>query len=454
VSKTFFSSRIDQKIIFYGLLVFFVYGWTGWSIPVTNAQGMDSFHAPKDEWQRDQKTVERDRVNAGSSRIQETTRDDTQRLDMYDRSHPNVWIDQVLQTEIQSLDLSDLERSFQEVRQSYQHYLPALRHTIVQDAVKDPQSFFSWSRLAKALWQYIFDEIRTLFGLLGTILLLSLFAVLLQQIQNAFEEKNVSRIAQYITFTVLAVLVLNSFYMTAQAARETIDTLTHFMLALFPVLLTLIAAGGALGTIGFFHPFVLFLVNASVVLVDKIVFPLFFLAAFLLLISLFTEYYQLSRLGILMRRVGVAVLSIFFTIFLGVLSVQGTVVSVTDGVTLRTAKYIVSNVIPVFGRMFSDATETVMGASLLVKNAVGLFGILMLLIIAIFPAAKVLVVAFVYQFASAVLQPLGDNPVTASLEVIGQGLMYIFITLVTVSLMFYLTLLILLMASNSVVMYR
>ncbi|MBE3594620.1 MAG: stage III sporulation protein AE [Candidatus Carbobacillus altaicus] len=362
--------------------------------------------------------------------------------------------DKILQKELDHLDLTDIERSFQEVQQTYQRYLPALRHASVREAIRDPGSFFSWSRLSSGLWQYIFDEVRTLFGLLGTILLLSLFAVLLQQIQNAFEEKNVSRIAQFITFTVLAVLVLNSFYMTANSARETIDALMHFMLALFPILLTLIAAGGALGTVGFFHPFVLFLVNASVVLVNKIVFPLFFLGAFLLLISLFTEYYQLSRLGLLMRRVGVAVLSIFFTIFLGVLSVQGTVVSVTDGVTLRTAKYIVSNVIPVFGRMFSDATETVMGASLLAKNAVGLFGVLMLLTIAIFPAVKVLVVALIYQFASAVLQPLGDNPVTASLEVIGQGLMYIFITLVTVALMFYLTLLILLMASNSAVMYR
>lgn len=97
--------------------------------------------------------------------------------------------DKILQKELDHLDLTDIERSFQEVQQTYQRYLPALRHASVREAIRDPGSFFSWSRLSSGLWQYIFDEVRTLFGLLGTILLLSLFAVLLQQIQNAFEEK-------------------------------------------------------------------------------------------------------------------------------------------------------------------------------------------------------------------------------------------------------------------------
>ena len=54
-----------------------------------------------------------------------------------------------------------------------------------------------------------------------------------------------------------------------------------------------------------------------------------------------------------------ALLGLFFTIFLGVISVQGASAAVTDGITLKTAKFITGNFIPVIGRMFTDATDTV-----------------------------------------------------------------------------------------------
>ena len=69
-----------------------------------------------------------------------------------------------------------------------------------------------------------------------------------------------------------------------------------------------------------------------------------------------------------------ALLGLFFTIFLGVISVQGASAAVTDGITLKTAKFITGNFIPVIGRMFSDATDTVISASVLLKNTVGIAG--------------------------------------------------------------------------------
>lgn len=82
----------------------------------------------------------------------------------------------------------------------------------------------------------------------------------------------------------------------------------------------------------------------------------------------------------------------------------------TDGITLRTAKFITGNFIPVLGRMFTDATDTVISASLLLKNTVGILGVAILICIAAFPAIKVLSLAFIYKLAAAILQPLGGGP--------------------------------------------
>lgn len=125
-----------------------------------------------------------------------------------------------------------------------------------------------------------------------------------------------------------------------------------------------------------------------------------------------------------------------------------------DGVALRTAKYIAGNFIPVVGRVFADAAETVVGASLLVKNAVGMAGVLVLLLLVAFPALKILILAFVYNLSSAVMQPLGNSPILSCLGIIGKNLLYIFAALATVSLMFFLAITIVISAANVSVMMR
>lgn len=99
---------------------------------------------------------------------------------------------------------------------------------------------------------------------------------------------------------------------------------------------------------------------------------------------------------------------------------QGASAAVTDGIALRTAKFITGNFIPVLGRMFTDATDTVISASVLLKNTVGLVGVAILISIAAFPAIKVLSLALIYKLAAAILQPLGGGPIISCLDVISK----------------------------------
>ena len=147
-------------------------------------------------------------------------------------------------------------------------------------------------------------------------------------------------------------------------------------------------------------------------------------------------------------------LGLFFTIFLGVISVQGASAAVTDGITLKTAKFITGNFIPVIGRMFSDATDTVISASVLLKNTVGIVGVAILLMIVAFPAVKILMIAFIYKFSAAILQPLGGGPIISCLDIIGKSIIYVFAALAIVSLMFFLSITVIVAAGNLTVMVR
>src|SRR5690606_24165177 len=144
--------------------------------------------------------------------------------------------------------------------------------------------------------------------------------------------------------------------------------------------------------------------------IATVVLPLIFLAGVMNMVSGFTGRYQVSQLAELLNKLSLGALGVLTTLFLSVISLQGLTATVADGVTLRTAKFLAGNFVPVVGKLFADAADTVVAASLLVKNAIGMAGVLTLLFICVFPAIKILILSLIYSFAGAVMQPLGDSP--------------------------------------------
>jgi stage III sporulation protein AE len=128
--------------------------------------------------------------------------------------------------------------------------------------------------------------------------------------------------------------------------------------------------------------------------------------------------------------------------------------AVTDGVAVKTAKFVSSNFIPVVGKVFADVTDTVISASLLLKNTVGIVGLVVLLGIIVFPAIKILTVALIFKFSAAVLQPVGSKAIISTIDVIGKSVIYLFVCLSIVSLMFFLSMTLIIAAGNIVVMFR
>src|SRR5690625_6569897 len=92
---------------------------------------------------------------------------------------------------------------------------------------------------------------------------------------------------------------------------------------------------------------------------------------------------------------------------------------------MKTTKFVTGNFIQVIGRTFTDATDTILSASLILKNAIGIVGVITVLFIALFPALKVFAIAITFKIAAAVLQPIGDGPVITSLNTMSKSIIYI-----------------------------
>ncbi|GAB2692985.1 stage III sporulation protein AE [Paenibacillus thermoaerophilus] len=359
-------------------------------------------------------------------------------------------------TERQSgeLDLTPMENYWRGLTTEYGSYLPQGGQIGFKDMLLGENGQWSIGGVLSGLLRYLFSELIGSGRLLISLVLLTVFSMVLETMQSAFEKNNVGQIAYMICYLALILVAVHSFGLAIQYAKGAISGMTHFMVAMVPMLLALLASMGNIASAAILHPMVVFMVHVTGALIYAFVFPLLFFSALLHIVSAMSDKFKVTALANLLRNGSMLVLGTFVTVFLGVVSVKGATGAITDGMTIRTAKYVTSNFVPVVGRMFSDATDTVLGASLLVKNAVGLAGVVILLLLCAFPAVKILAIALIYHLAAAVLQPLGDSPIIGCLQTIGKSMNYVFAALAAVGLMFFLAITMIIAAGNLAVMVR
>jgi len=362
--------------------------------------------------------------------------------------------DDWLQQQANELPKDQVEKYWDQLMKQYGGFFPEGKTPSFMDMLVPGNEGFSLKSVFVAIGTFMLHEIIYNGKLLVTIVMLSVLSMILETLQTAFEKNNISKIAYAICYMVIIIIAINSFSVAIGYAKDAIEGMVSFMMAMVPLLFTLLASMGNVVTVSVTHPMIIFMIHLVSTLIHMLVFPLLFFSAVLHLVSSISDKYKLTQLADLLRNISVALLGVLLTMFLGVISVQGATSSVTDGVSLKAAKYIAGNFIPIVGRTFADATDTVFTASLLVKNAIGLTGVIIILFLCAFPALKILALALIYNITGAIMQPLGDTPIVGCLQAIGKAMIYVFAALAAVGMMFFLAITILLTAGNLTVMMR
>lgn len=368
--------------------------------------------------------------------------------------NPSSPVDQWVKGQVQSLPTDGVESYWDQLMKEYGGFFPDGKTPSLMDMLTPGDKGLSLKGVLSGLVGYMWHEVLYNGKLLVTIVMISVLSMILETLQTAFERKTVSKVAYTLCYMVVLVIAVNSFNIAIGYAKDAIDRMIDFMMAMIPLLFALLASMGNIVTVSVTHPLIVFMIHTVGTMIHTLVFPLLFFSAVLHLVSALSEKYKLTQLANLLRNIGAGLLGVLLTVFLGVISVRGITSSVTDGVTIRAAKYITGNFVPVIGKMFADATDTVISASLLVKNAIGLSGVIIILFLCAFPAIKILVLALIYNVAAAVMQPLGETPIVTCLQTIGKSMIYVFAALAAVSLMFFMAVTIMLTAGNLTVMMR
>lgn len=361
-------------------------------------------------------------------------------------------LESVLNEQLSELDLASLETVLKEIQDEYADYIPSLD---IRSVIANLRSGggLSPKKILASLLRYFMSEVVGQSSLLGKLIVLAVLCALMKKMQDSLGG-DVGSVAYAICFLVLMGIALQSFAFTIQTVSASVSTMVGFIYSLLPVLLTLLVSMGAAGSAALFHPLITVAATTVSTIVANTVLPLLYFSGVLYLINSFSDKLQVSKLASLLRDIAVGVMGLSFTVFIGLSVAQGTAAGVADGIAFRTAKFAVKNFIPVVGSLFSDVFETVAGCSMLIKNGIGLVGLMTVFILCAMPAIKIMVVVFIYKLAAAIIQPMGSNPVVDALSSLAGLLTVVGAALVTVGVMLFILITIMIGTGNAALSLR
>lgn len=327
----------------------------------------------------------------------------------------------------------------------------------LSDLLKDMlQGDFSFDTAAifDFLWSLLFRELRTFSALLSQLLLLGVISAVFRVFSESFPNGSVSKVGQWVIFLAFLLLAVKNFQLALDLGADTIGKCADFLYAVLPVLLTSFALTGGTVAATVVQPTILAVITLFLGFLDRFFLPLLLIMAVLVICSHVAPRYSFRKFYELIRSVILIALGFMMTIFTGLLGLETFAAGTIDGLTLKTAKMATGNFIPLVGGYIADAFDSILGAGMLLRSSIGVFGVIVVAVIIIGPALRILIMSFLFKLAAAVLQPFGDDGFVSSLSDFSAVLTLLFALVASAGLLFFFLIFCIVGVSSMTVMFR
>lgn len=289
----------------------------------------------------------------------------------------------------------------------------------------------------------IYSEIKSSIKIVASILVLALLSSIIKSLDNSFTSSGVSTVTNYIIFIMVVTLTLMSFKDISALCYETIDNIIGLVNVIIPIMISLLVLVGFPITSTALNPIFIGGIAAINIVFKKFIFVAISLAFAILVVNNITNNIKLNRLSSFIKQINVVTLGAVFTLYLGLVSIQGLYVTSFDKFTVKTAKFAVGNFIPVVGGFVSDSVDILLSSSQLIKNVFGGIGLVILVGVCLIPIIKILAVILVYKVCSIAVEPIGEDNISSFLNEVANLMLIILATIIAVTIMFFVTIAIL-----------
>lgn len=297
----------------------------------------------------------------------------------------------------------------------------------------------------------LMGEVMSGARLLAVVLALSVLCSYLSGLKDGFGGRAVADCAFYACYIIIAGIAAAAFYDTAVCGVEAVRNIAFFMRFMVPVIITALMTSGAVISAATLEPAMISMAEIVVWIIETVFIPAVMISAALNIVNGMSDKFKTDRMVKLLSSAVKWGLSLTLTIFVSLAGLKSIASAGVDGLTLKLGKFAASNLIPMVGSILSESVETIMSCSVVIKNSVGVLGVICVVLIALQPLLKIAAVLILFRITAAVCEVVSEPKIVLCLSRLANSVSTLFSILAAVTIMFVMVLTIMINAGSNAI---
>jgi stage III sporulation protein AE len=316
----------------------------------------------------------------------------------------------------EALELDGVEQILSSQKDTSFSFTETVRQLLKGELPFDGASLLEWMK------ELLLGELIAQRKMILQILVVVLASAIFSNFVRVFQSSQIADISFYMLYLLIATLLLQSYLSISRIVEHTCTTILSFMKVLLPsYLVTVVFCAGSVTAIGFYEIIVLGM-NLIQVLILRVLLPMIHVYLLVLLLNQLAQEDYFSRFAKLIETIVGWSIKTVLGLVVGLQAVQALVAPAVDQLKQSSVHRVVK-AIPGVGSILDSAAETVAGSAVVLKNAVGVAGILALLVLGITPLVKLAVCILMFRLLCAMIQPICDKRMVEGIESISGAAM-------------------------------
>ncbi len=260
-------------------------------------------------------------------------------------------------------------------------------------------------------------ELRALFI---TLLILGITAALFTHFADLFRDHQISDIAFYFIYLLFVAVLLRSFSFAFGIVQEVLEDITTFMKLFIPTYMVTVGSASGIASAGAYYQLLMLIVYLVEWGFLSILLPAVSVFVLLSVINGIWMEEKLALLLELLEKVIGGSIKITLGIITGFSILQAMISPVLDSLQSSAVKKAMS-VIPGIGGLTEGMFEMVVGSAVLIKNSIGLYITILLIVLCSVPILKLGLLSGVIKLSAALVGIVSDKRMTNCANRVGNG---------------------------------
>lgn len=270
------------------------------------------------------------------------------------------------------------------------------------------------------------------------ILLLVIIAAIFANFSGVFKSTQVAEISFSMLYMLLITICLNNFRILIDMATANVEQIMEFMKLLGPLYFMAVAIATGSATSVTFYQLVLLLIFLIELLIRNFLIPMTQIYMVIRILDEFSPEIQLSKFAELLETIISWSLKTLSAGIIGLNVIQGLLTPAIDSVK-RSLVVKGGEALPIVGDAIGGAAEVVLGTAVLIKNGIGVAGMIICLVMCLVPIIQIAITTLMYQLIAALVQPVSDKRMVNCVSSVADGSKILLKIMFTTGVLFLIT---------------